>query len=171
MLSLLVCSKIDYSNFFLGHQNYNYFYIDECGFSLNTTRRVARVERCQKAAVHKARNKGRNTSVVACVNKDIVLVTYDYKDGSINSEDFISFLNIKSSTVYELNIPNPFLIIDNARIHQKDQICKWCDETGWDYIFLPPYSPMLNIIEECFVVLKNAIKKLLAGPFNKADLL
>ena len=104
MLSLLVCSKRDYSNFFLGHQNYNYFYIDECGFSLNTTRRVARVERCQKAAVHKARNKGRNTSVVACVNKDIVLVTYDYKDGSINSEDFISFLNIINGRKHYMHI-------------------------------------------------------------------
>ncbi len=159
-------SRRDYSNFFLAHQQFNYFYIDECGFSLNTTRRVARAERGQQAVVHEARNKGRNISIIACVNKDIGLVSYDYKDGSINSEDFISFLNVMLSSVYEKEISNPVLIFDNARIHQKDDIQRWCDETGWDYIFLPPYSPMLNIIEECFSVLKNSIKKLLAGPYN-----
>lgn len=86
------------------HQNYNYFFIDECGYSLNTTRRVARSEKGQKAVVLEARNKGRNTSVVACVNKDLSLVPYEYKDGSINTNDFISFLNVMLSTVYDLNI-------------------------------------------------------------------
>lgn len=115
-------SRRNYSYFFLGHQNWNYFYIDECGFSLNTTRRVARAERGQKAVVHEARNKGRNTSVVACVNKDIGLLAFDYKDSSINSELFISFFNIMLSSVYEMNIPSPILVFDNTRIHQKDQI-------------------------------------------------
>lgn len=84
--------------------------------------RVARAEKGQKAVVHDARNKGKNTSVVVCVNKEIGMVAFDYKEGSINSEVFISFFNIMLSSVYEMNIPNPILVFDNTRIHQKDQI-------------------------------------------------
>lgn len=120
------------------HQNYNYFFIDECGYSLNTTRRVARSEKGQKAVVLEARNKGRNTSVVACANKDLSLVPYEYKDGSINTNDFISFLNVMLSTVYDLNIPNPVIILDIASINRKADVDQWCNETGWDYIFFPP---------------------------------
>ena len=40
----------------------------------------------------------------------------------------------------------------------------------WKYIFLPPYSPIGNIIEEAFSCLKSAIKSLLTVPLLQLKL-
>ena len=39
----------NYAYFSLKHQENNYFFIDECGFSLNTTRRVAPPGNCSRS--------------------------------------------------------------------------------------------------------------------------
>lgn len=127
--------------------------MDETGFNLNTTRRVARSERGQKAIIRYARSSGTNISVCACIKSQLGLVYSNFKSGSYNGEDFIQFLNEMNSNIWNLNIPNPTLVMDNCSMHIEDNIAQWCQETGWDYVFLPPYSPMLNQIEECFSVL------------------
>lgn len=127
--------------------------MDETGFNLNTTRRVARSERGQKAIIRYARSSGTNISVCACIKSQLGLVYSNFKSDSYNGEDFIQFLNEMNSNIWNLNIPNPTLVMDNCSMHFEDNIAQWCQETGWDYVFLPPYSPMLNQIEECFSVL------------------
>ena len=42
-------------------------------------------------------------------------------------------MNVMLSPVYEMNILNPILIFNNARIHQKDDIQQWSNEIGWDH--------------------------------------
>ena len=152
---------------FLQNQNRSFSYVDETGFNLNTTKRVARLEHGQKAIVQYAQSSGTNISVCACVNNQLGLVYSNYKCGSYNGEDFIQFLNEMNSNIWDLNIPNPTLVMDNCSIHIEDSIVQLCQETGWDFVFLPQYSPMLNPIEECFSVLKSQIKKLLTGEYNR----
>lgn len=159
--------RLQYSNWFLSNQGRNFFFVDETGFNLNTTRRVARAERGHKAIVQYAQSNGTNISVCACVNKDIGLVYSNFKCGSYKCDDFISFLNEMNYAIWNLNIQNPTLVMDNCKMHVENEIAQWAQETGWDFIYLPPYSPMLNPIEECFSVLKNQIKKLLTGDFKQ----
>ena len=47
--------------------------------------------------------------------------------------------------------------MDNARIHQSDEICKLLDRHGVRLEYLPPYSPDLNPIEEAFSKIKHFI--------------
>ena len=144
-----------------------FFYVDETGFNLNTTRRVSRAERGHQAIVQFAQSSGTNISVCACINNELGLVYYNYKCGSYKCEDFISFLDEMNLCIYDLDIPYPTLVMDNCRMHVEDEIARLCQETGWDYGFLPPNSPMLNPIEDCFSVLKNEIKRLLTGEYNQ----
>ena len=46
------------------------------------------------------------------------------------------------------------LILDNATIHYSDRIKQLCTTAGVRLIYLPPYSPDLNPIEEHFGELK-----------------
>jgi transposase len=55
--------------------------------------------------------------------------------------------------------PKSVLIMDNAYFHHTDQIRELCDNAGVKLLYLPPYSPDLNPIEEFFAELKAFIRR------------
>jgi transposase len=67
-------------------------------------------------------------------------------------EDFIEH-------VFHHCSPNTVLIMDNASFHHSERITQMCLEAGAELLYLPPYSPDLNPIEEFFAELKAHIKK------------
>jgi transposase len=50
-------------------------------------------------------------------------------------------------------------VIDNASFHHSDRIEKMCSDVGVKVMYLPPYSPDLNPIEEFFAELKAFIRR------------
>ena len=54
--------------------------------------------------------------------------------------------------------PNSVVILDNASIHHTDDVIQLLQNTGALVLFLPPYSPDLNPIEEAFSKLKSTMK-------------
>lgn len=163
-------AREEYARWFLEHQDLTFLYIDECGFNLNTLRTQARSRQGERAVVAVAQNKGTNVSVCACVNKDMGLVLLESKHGAMNAADFTKFLVDLGPIVEARGMNNICLVFDNCRIHSREDIEALCSAKHWAYRFLPPYSPMLNIIEECFSVLKASIKRCLAGDLREARL-
>lgn len=51
------------------------------------------------------------------------------------------------------------LVLDNLRAHQRDLLDLILSPRGHQYIFLPPYSPMLNPVEHCFSIFKSGTKQ------------
>lgn len=49
--------------------------------------------------------------------------------------------------------------MDNASFHHIERIEQMCADVGVKLVYLPPYSPGLNPIEEFFAELKAFIKK------------
>jgi transposase len=49
--------------------------------------------------------------------------------------------------------------MDNASFHHSDRIKTLCADAGVKLLYLPPYSPDFNPIEEFFAELKAYIKK------------
>jgi transposase len=49
--------------------------------------------------------------------------------------------------------------MDNASFHHSDTIERLCVDAGVVLLYLPPYSPDLNPIEEFFAELKTFIKR------------
>lgn len=54
---------------------------------------------------------------------------------------------------------NYYLIMDNAPIHQSKQIEEEIIKRNYRCIYLPPYSPELNPIEQFWSVVKSKIKR------------
>ena len=52
------------------------------------------------------------------------------------------------------------MILDNASIHRSSKVRELIEQAGCYLIYLPPYSPDLNPIENYWAVLKTHIKKL-----------
>jgi hypothetical protein len=48
--------------------------------------------------------------------------------------------------------------MDNASIHHSEKVKQLCEDAGVKLLYLPPYSPTLNPIEEFFAELKTYIK-------------
>lgn len=55
--------------------------------------------------------------------------------------------------------PKSVLVMDNASFHHSEQIEKMCSDAEVKLVYLPPYSPDLNPIEEFFAQLKAFIKR------------
>ncbi len=49
--------------------------------------------------------------------------------------------------------------MDNAAIHKTPKVLKAIRDSGHYALFLPPYSSMLNPIEECWAKIKSVVRK------------
>lgn len=56
--------------------------------------------------------------------------------------------------------PGYTLVMDNARFHHSVAITKIVHEHGCRILYLPPYSPELNPIENAWWPLKNTVRKI-----------
>jgi transposase len=57
--------------------------------------------------------------------------------------------------------PEPYsvLVMDNASFHRSERVQQMCDAAGVKLLYLPPYSPDLNPVEEYFAEFKGFVKK------------
>ncbi len=55
--------------------------------------------------------------------------------------------------------PTSVILMDNASIHHTERITQMCHDVGVKLVYLPPYSPDLNPIEEFFAELKAFIER------------
>jgi transposase len=53
------------------------------------------------------------------------------------------------------------VILDNARFHKSERLRIIAKEHGITLLFLPPYSPHLNLIEHEWFPIKNTVRKIL----------
>ncbi len=93
-----------------------------------------------------------------CNNKIIAPLIYN---DTMNSEFFEKWF--KHMLLRDIK-ENQVIVMDNARFHRKKELEKFCEQSNKNIklIFLPPYSPELNLIENYWAVLKRRLKK-----FNK----
>lgn len=55
--------------------------------------------------------------------------------------------------------PKSVIIMDNASFHHSERVNRLCSANGVKLVYLPPYSPDLNPIEEFFAELKAFIRR------------
>ena len=61
--------------------------------------------------------------------------------------------------------------MDNASFHKSEDTRNIIKENGHQLLFLPPYSPDLNPIENYWAILKGKLKKIVANFQNLFDAL
>ena len=50
-------------------------------------------------------------------------------------------------------------VMDNLSVHKSGRVARLIEEAGCELLFLPPYSPDFNPIEEAFSKMKGALRK------------
>lgn len=133
----------------------NRVYIDEAGSNLAMTPSKAWSMRNHRAYDTKPARRGGNLSLVGALKKSGMPALYPY-DGAVDSERFIDF--IERCLQPNLN-HDDVLIMDNCRIHHSKVVKRCMEELSIKVLYLPPYSPELNPIEEAWSVIKGRLKR------------
>lgn len=134
----------------------NFIYIDEFGCNLHLRRNRGRSLIGTAATIATNGSRGNNLSVCAAINASGPIL-FNAKYNAFNNEHFINFIKElnKKLDPSKQNI----LVMDNVSFHKTSEVRDSIIACGLKLLYLPPYSPMLNPIEECFSKVKNIIKQ------------
>jgi transposase len=145
------------------HGSEEIVYIDESGFSETTFRPYAWSQRGKKVYGEQDGKTRKRTSLIAGKRGSRLLAPV-LLTGTTNAVCFNHWL--EHHLLPELN-PHSLLIMDNAPFHQKKEIRAIAALDGHSVLFLPPYSPDFNKIEEDFAILKK--QRIYAPPETTLD--
>lgn len=131
----------------------NLIFLDEAGINLGMSRLHARAPAGERAYAKK-HSKGSNISLVGAVRSTGICGLYPY-DGPVDGFRFLDFLN--NQLLPNLR-PGDVVVMDNLRVHHIKEVKTLLKTAGARPLFLPPYSPERNPIEEIWSKIKNIFK-------------
>ena len=77
-------------------------------------------------------------------------------DGPINGDAFVAYVE---QVLVPTLAPGDVVVMDNLGSHKSDKVRQLIRAAGARLLFLPPYSPDLNPIEQVFAKLKTLLRK------------
>lgn len=134
----------------------NFVYLDEFGCKMSMRRSKARSRIGTAATITTPGRRGNNLSVCAAIDSNGP-IHFLAKFHAFNQDQYQLFLRELNEKldICKRNI----LIMDNASFHKTIAVRELVKrELKLEILYLPPYSPMLNPIEECFSKVENFIK-------------
>ena len=135
-------------------------YVDETGFNLWTKRSYGRSRVGERANRIVGGQRGRNATVIAAIAEGAGMLYYELHFGTVNVEIFQNFM---VSLEEILGGAQALVIMDNAPVHRG--VCEAFPDLNIK--FLPPYSPFLNPIENCFSVFKSSLKQYIGNEVER----
>jgi transposase len=140
-------------------QSHHLVYVDESGCDKRIGFRRTGWSPLGVAPVQVAQfHRDRRHQILPAYTQDGVLF-YRVFQGSTDSTVFADFIEELLEHCGRWPEPRSVLVMDNASFHRSERVKTMCDEAGVKLVFLPPYSPDPNPIEEFFSDLKRFIKK------------
>jgi hypothetical protein len=96
--------------------------------------------------------------ILPAYSQDGVVLSRVFR-GSTDAAFFEDFIEELLEHCGQWPEPKSVLIMDNASFHHSERIEQMCSEKGVKLVYLPPYSPDMNPIEEFFAELKAFIRR------------
>ena len=149
-------------NVYKGHR---LIFIDETGTNTTMTRSYARSSIGERAICSAPVNYGNNVTIIGALDLGGIVAAMSI-NGSADGDVFITF--VREVLVPELR-PNDVVIMDNLNVHKNFEVEKVINEAGSLLIFLPPYSPDFNPIEQCWSKVKAYLRSIEARTCGALD--
>lgn len=125
-------------------------FLDESGFTTNMTRRYGRAPRGVRLVGRVPHGHWKTTTLIAGLRFDR-LVAPMLLDGAMDGEAFSFY--VEQILAPELR-DGDIVVLDNLSVHRDPSAEKLVRNAGARLLFLPPYSPDMNPIEQVFAKLK-----------------
>lgn len=120
-------------------------FLDESGVNTDMTRHYARSKKNERAVDSTPVNTPCNTTILSSVRLNGKTCHTVYNGGT-TQEMFAEYLKtMLIPTLFKTDI----IVMDNIRSRHAKIVKRVLEESGINYLYLPPYSPDLNPIEKC----------------------
>ena len=125
-------------------------FIDEAGINLYCARTRGRARRGERAVRVVNGRRGGNLTLCLCISNTRGLVLHELMEGGMTADKFVNIVNNVATSCAD----DCAIIFDNAPAHGRAASGR--AETGDQQLIrpLPPYSPMLNIVEQAISTFK-----------------
>ena len=117
--------------------------------------------RRQTPVVHRFHSRGRRTNAIAAICTS-GLVGLELTTASVDREIFFDFIRgsvIPNVMSFNGNNARPIAIMDNLSVHHVREVLDLFHQAGILVMFLTPYRPDLNPMEEAFSYIKSYLRK------------
>ncbi len=130
-------------------------FVDEMGANTSLSPIYAYSPRGQRAYCSVPRNRGPNTTLLSCMSVEGMGPSLTV-EGATNRDVFEAYVERVLSP--ELR-PGQVVVMDNLTAHKGERVRELIEERGCELLYLPPYSPDFNPIEEAFSKIKAVLRK------------
>ncbi len=130
-------------------------FIDETGMNLALTRLYGRAAPGVRVVDSVPQNYGQNISVLAALGVGGLSAPMTV-DGAVDAEVFRSYV---AQVLGPTLAPGDIVVMDNLTAHKVVGVAETIETRGARLEFLPPYSPDLNPIEQCWAKIKTALRQ------------
>jgi len=130
-------------------------FLDETWASTNMTRRRGRSPRGERLVMPVPHGHWKTTTFVAALRSN-GLSAPTVVDGAMTGELFEAY--VKQQLVPTLR-PGDVVVMDNLAVHKRAGVREAIEGAEARLLYLPPYSPDLNPIEQAFAKLKALLRR------------
>lgn len=141
-----------------------FVFVDECSTNIALSPIYARAPRGERALGKAPRNWGKNVSLICAIDAEGVKPSMSV-EGAVDGEAFEAY--VEHFLVPKLK-RGQVIVMDNLSVHKSKRVQWLVEDAGCELLFLPPYSPDFNPIEEAFSKVKGILRK--AGARTKEAL-
>jgi transposase len=130
-------------------------FVDEMGTNVSLSPLYAWSRRGRRAFGSAPKNWGKNVTLLASITRE-GLGPCLAVEGSTTREVFEAYLEGVLAPTLE---PGQIVVMDNLSAHKGGKVKEIIEGRGCELIYLPPYSPDLNPIEQAFSKVKGLMRK------------
>jgi transposase len=139
------------------HDPQQFVFVDESSTHTSLTRLYGWAPHDQRAKGSAPRNHGKNTTLVAALTPDGLQEPWLLVEGAMTTASFAWYIRAQLAPRLQ---PGQIVVLDNLSAHKAASIQEALAARGCDLLFLPPYSPDFNPIEQAFSKLKALLRGL-----------
>jgi transposase len=130
-------------------------FVDEMGTNTSLSPLYAWAPTVVRAFCSVPRNRGPNTTLLSSMSIEGMGNSLAV-EGATNREIFETYVQRVLAPTLR---PGQVVVMDNLTAHKGDRVKELIEERGCELLYLPPYSPDFNPIEEAFAKIKAVVRK------------
>jgi transposase len=130
-------------------------FVDECGTHTSLAPLYGWAPKGQRARLKVARNWGTNITLLASITREGIGPSLAV-EGATTREVFEAYLEHVLAPALK---PGRLVVMDNLSSHKGGRVKELIEGRGCEIMYLPPYSPDLNPIEQAFSKIKEILRR------------
>ncbi len=139
-----------------------FVFVDECSTNVSLRPLYAWSRRGERALARAPRNWGANVTLLSSMTLSGMGPSLAV-EGATTRAVFEAY--VEEALAPSLR-PGQVVVMDNLSAHKGQRVRELIEERGCELLFLPPYSPDLNPIEQAFSKLKASLRRAQARTYG-----